>query len=1420
MTHKKTTDIKLTKKGDRRNQFSIRRFKNDHGFQVYELENTAEGRRIFIPRFIFGRFRAQIRNIVNTEVNANTSEPFEYATNFLNRDYFYFKSTKVDIENLIIQDIEEREGSSGYLTVSRRSLPALEALLYSEKLQHPNDVLDEIISYHKLFQFSFVKGSKSITSDLTLRKDVLQSIEKYSPRLAERVQANNQALESGSSKKKIQPGIGKKKKKTDSNTYQPKLGERFHEKNIEVDYDEIFGDSNISLLPKKESEDNNDSGGRKSKSSLSQFITPLSASNIKAFEVQKFSFELSSTESTEFRDRFIGDRSCDFYLGFEIVDALFTYNKAVKTFRFPLYYMAVSIRESGREIHVTAKNDGKIFLNHLALAHLVEKFSPTNAGTDPIDKFFNTLLAQDISIDRLNDRIHLSRYLPVKELIFDRSREILFGYQDENGKGGILNELSVNGIECDLQTVYLYRATKQLNPMEQALEKDLEEIQAIAHQSCRRFYQSLLGQFLTPEMASHETNNDSSKELTWIPGRPPKSTRSLINQLNRHNLLLLEGPPGTGKTHTIMNLLIHAISSKQRVLIVSDQQAAIEALTEKLLEYLIGDDKDTAAERQWKDLLFSAIKVVDQIETGEQSLPDLITQLTENFSVNDPGIGAGIDAKTLTRKLKVIQNEISHLTQKIQNQLEYDLGSDKIFSERFPQKRQRMYNENGLTQFLKLIFSTSAKEHLALESFIDQRLKLKQQGLDECYSYFKVNSENLASDIKALQDDERLLSKIIEAKVESLESFNEITKDHPHNELFRRLESQLEQFTVETTDGFKKVIHSIRARFRSPFTNEVKHIHQAVKSQIELLDTGKEWTDDLWSVLRDIHESIRINDVPTLELSLYLKNRGNNKTKKSRKTTASISIHNLLEDIDDLYRQQDTIVKDNFICQLRDIIRAATENKSSSGTNSITSIMAQVDHLKEFNSIAESGSVHEELKQTLSKSFPVWLVRKQAVPFLLPCIEQSFDLVIVDEATQCRVDDALSLMFRAKKMLVVGDDKQTVLQKDSIVDDYLFKDHELGEHLRSTQARGFKGGGSHIFGLVKSIKQGSVMLDEHYRCPADIIEFSNQNVYGNELKIMQWRLPETPPSVIINDDEKKAEQKKKPSSGKFKGIETAMIDRFMDYVAKTVKKLERETGKTINVETDVALCYFLMKNEPYVKSVKDKFLSQIRKGDDVLDGAGAALQGKERDYIFYLWDVTRYNMGAFKQGDDADKRKGELNVLMSRPKKKAFHYLHHGFESLDHSRTQITRYLWRTLLRQNNQSKNTSLTSDESASLYQQLLTFSVNNSKQRGLTQIQQNLIQQKLDFRKDIIVGDARYQVDLIVFPQGKPNEVVGIIDLSAFGIDPDSGQAVVDYYFQLKRAIPQINPLFTYPHEMINDNNLTFRRLIEKLDSLNID
>jgi hypothetical protein len=1165
--------------------------------------------------------------------------------------------------------------------------------------------------------------------------------------------------------------------------FKPKLGERFNEKDIKVDYEEVFGDTIIAPVDIAEADENKDSRTSRTKSILSQFAIPLVASEVKEYGAGKFYFELSVAQASEFRDHFISDRSCDFYLGFEIVDALFSYSSSIRTFQFPLYYTRVLIRESGRGVHLEITQDGLFYLNHLALAQLVSRFSTTVASIDPVDQFFKTLLAQDISLDRLNDRIHLTRHLPIKEEIFDRTREILLGYQDENGKGGILGDLKIKGIECDLQSVYLYRAPKLLNPIDQALEIDVDQIRTIAYDYTHRFYNSLLGRFLTPELATRKPKKDNFAPVTWMPGALPQSTRNLIERLDKHELVLLEGPPGTGKTHAIMNLMIHCINSRQRVLIVSDQQGAIEALIEKLQEYLIGDDRGTAAERKWQELLFSAVKVVDEVQVGDQTLQDLVSNLTEMFKVQELGVGLAPKGENLEKKIKSLVERIEKIKTRITHKMSAYMGDDVAFDYRVLEKDEVQTSIQGLLEFLGLLQGRKAKPRELLDAFVHNRLNLIKDNMQECYGFFKIPARNFDDEVEILKEDEKILLALLENKPRTIEAFQEITREYPRHEIIRYLESVIQAGVPSQANGLKKLFRQVQSLFRPPLQSSTKKLLNLVQDQTGLLRMSNSWSSNLWDLLRELHESIRIGEKPSRALNLYRSINSKSGSNVNVDHGKGASIQGDLEEIDDLFNQQGELVRERLVENLREIVHAATAAKRSSGTNNITSIMALAESLKQFNSISESGSVFDELRQKLYDTFPVWVVRKQTVPFLLPCIEQSFDLVVVDEATQCRVDDAMSLMYRAKKILVVGDDKQTVLQKNSVIDDYLFKDHELDEHLRETQARGFKGGGSHIFALVKAIKQSSVMLDEHYRCPADIIEFSNKYVYDDGLNIMQWSLPENPSAVVVDYSEQNKESTKRATSGRFKGIETDMVDRYMDF------------------------CYFLLKNEPYVKFVKNKLLKELNRGEELLDGAGAALQGKERDYIFYLWDVTRYNMGAFKQGDDADKRKGELNVLMSRPKKKAFHFLHRNFDQLDHSRTNITNYLWRANSRREERANHPL--QDRNAlgdSLLGALLKFAVENSSKRSIKGVRQNMRDDHLDFRKDIVVGDAGRVVDLIAFAEGRADKALGLVDLSGFGSEQNVGQIIVDYFFQLKRVSPDIDPVFIFPHELV-DENLVF-------------
>jgi hypothetical protein len=56
----------------------------------------------------------------------------------------------------------------------------------------------------------------------------------------------------------------------------------------------------------------------------------------------------------------------------------------------------------------------------------------------------------------------------------------------------------------------------------------------------------------------------------------------VIRRLSRADGLVVQGPPGTGKTHTIANLICHAMATGQRVLVVSRGEAALAVLKEQL----------------------------------------------------------------------------------------------------------------------------------------------------------------------------------------------------------------------------------------------------------------------------------------------------------------------------------------------------------------------------------------------------------------------------------------------------------------------------------------------------------------------------------------------------------------------------------------------------------------------------------------------------------------------------------------------------------------------------------------------------------------------------------------------------------------------------------------------------------------------
>ena len=60
----------------------------------------------------------------------------------------------------------------------------------------------------------------------------------------------------------------------------------------------------------------------------------------------------------------------------------------------------------------------------------------------------------------------------------------------------------------------------------------------------------------------------------------------------------------------------------------------------------------------------------------------------------------------------------------------------------------------------------------------------------------------------------------------------------------------------------------------------------------------------------------------------------------------------------------------------------------------------------------------------LLKFIPVWVVTNLSVKNSIPFENGLFDILIIDEASQCDIASALPLIYRAKQIVIIGDPKQ------------------------------------------------------------------------------------------------------------------------------------------------------------------------------------------------------------------------------------------------------------------------------------------------------------------------------------------------------------------------------------------------------------
>lgn len=122
-----------------------------------------------------------------------------------------------------------------------------------------------------------------------------------------------------------------------------------------------------------------------------------------------------------------------------------------------------------------------------------------------------------------------------------------------------------------------------------------------------------------------------------------RSQMEAVQMALTHNISLIEGPPGTGKTQTILNIIANLIKNKKTVGVVSGNNSATSNIAEKLQKYGYGDILATLGKYDNREAYFlqnhAPIKTfsvdASKIQENECRLEELVGKLRELLCLDD-----------------------------------------------------------------------------------------------------------------------------------------------------------------------------------------------------------------------------------------------------------------------------------------------------------------------------------------------------------------------------------------------------------------------------------------------------------------------------------------------------------------------------------------------------------------------------------------------------------------------------------------------------------------------------------------------------------------------------------------------------------------------------------------------------------------
>lgn len=318
-------------------------------------------------------------------------------------------------------------------------------------------------------------------------------------------------------------------------------------------------------------------------------------------------------------------------------------------------------------------------------------------------------------------------------------------------------------------------------------------------------------------------------------------------------------------------------------------------------------------------------------------------------------------------------------------------------------------------------------------------------------------------------------------------------------------------------------------------------------------------------------------------------------------------------------------------------------------------------------------------------AFPCILAGVRDYAEYIPLEAEVFDLLVIDEASQVSIAQAFPALLRAKKILILGDKKQfsnvkAIQARSDTNREYLnrleasFRRNVSRDPAKLVKLDRFNIRTS-ILEFFEFISNYHAQLLKHFRGYKELISYSNVSFYRNKLQVMKIR------GKNINDVIRFTILPVSPNESDRRNRNTNQYE--VQYIVSELLKLKEQGSKfSIGIITPHTDQQKLLVDRIGKLPEREYFYNELRMKIMTFD----TCQGEERDLILYsmvansevdkLWGVFIKDLATVDLEEDGKLKAQRLNVGFSRARESVHFVLSKPLEGYNGAIGEALRHFW------------------------------------------------------------------------------------------------------------------------------------------------